>query len=470
MSSKRLNKTVIAYSILTLLVIGAGAFWGQQLFLQPAKADFLPGQTTSAHHQIELACGTCHQSPFGGGEVLQTACVGCHATELKSAHDSHPKSKFTDPRNADRIDVVDARYCASCHREHQPEITHPMAVTLPDDFCIGCHEDIAEERPSHEGMAFDTCASAGCHNYHDNRGLYEDFLVSHAGEPDVLAKPVIMAMRDFVLSHESDEPKTIPTPDYPVQSFASGQAVAEWARSAHAAADINCSGCHGKGSITEVHQTPDALVCVDCHKPQAQGFMRGKHGMRLAVHVNNAQSFPLQQNLKTLMEPEHRMLSPMTPAQSLGLAFKSDAMHDELTCNSCHQPHQYRLQQAGLESCMGCHDDEHTRNYLSSPHYGLVLRERAGELPPGSGVTCATCHMPKTEDEHETGKFFTQHNQNDNLRPNEKMIRTVCLDCHGAQFVLNALADPALIHSNFNGQPSVSIDSIEMSVKRERKE
>jgi len=198
--------------------------------------------------------------------------------------------------------------------------------------------------------------------------------------------------------------------------------------------------------------------------------LRGKHGMRLAVHVNNAQSFPLQQNLKALMEPEHRMLSPMTPAQSLGLAFKSDAMHDELTCNSCHQPHQYRLQQAGLESCMGCHDDEHTRNYLSSPHYGLVLRERAGELPPGSGVTCATCHMPKTEDEHETGKFFTQHNQNDNLRPNEKMIRTVCLDCHGAQFVLNALADPALIHSNFNGQPSVSIDSIEMSVKRERKE
>lgn len=115
---------------------------------------------------------------------------------------------------------------------------------------------------------------------------------------------------------------------------------------------------------------------------------------------------------------------------------------------------------------MGCHDDRHTNEYKASPHYALLLREAAGELPAGSGVTCATCHMPKLESEQEPGEFHTQHNQNANLRPNEKMIRTVCLDCHGLQFALDALADPALIENNFQGRPSVSIDSIKMAIER----
>lgn len=467
-STKKFSTSTIGYSLLTIVVVAAGVYWGWQLFMQPAKADFLPGKTTSAHHQIELACGTCHQSAFGGGEILQNACTGCHAAELKTAHDSHPKTKFTDPRNADRIEVLDGRFCASCHREHQPEITRPMAVTMPEDYCIGCHAEVAEERPSHEGMAFDTCASAGCHNYHDNRALYEDFLLAHADEPDINGNAVIRAMQNYVM-HEPVTVK-IPEPDYPEQSPVADRAVQEWSISAHASGDVNCSGCHGKGSLAEVHPQPDAMVCIDCHKPQAKGFLRGKHGMRLAVHVENEKSFPLQQNLQALMQPENRMLSPMTPAQSHELPFKKDAQHRELTCNSCHQPHQYRLQHAAVESCMSCHDDQHTRNYLASPHYALVLREQAGELPKGSGVTCATCHMPKVEDEHETGKFFTEHNQNDNLRPNEKMIRSVCLDCHGTQFALDSLADPELIQRNFKGRSAIHIDSIQMAVQRERKE
>ena len=466
----KLSFSNVGYSLLTLVVILGGVYWSVQLFLQPAKGDFLPGQTTSAHHQIELACGTCHQSAFGGGEILQNACTGCHAAELKAAHDSHPKTKFTDPRNADRLEIVDGRYCVACHREHQPEITQPMAVTLPEDFCVGCHVDIADDRPSHEGMGFDTCASAGCHNYHDNRALYEDFLLAHANEPDIASKPVMRSMLDYVLEENPLQPKPVPTPDYPEASPVVDRAEHEWRNSVHATAEINCSGCHGEGSIADVHPAPDAMICIDCHKPQAQGFLRGKHGMRMAVHVDNTKSFPLQQNLLPLMDAENRMFTPMTPAQSHALPFKAEAQHSELTCNSCHAPHQYRLQQAAVESCMGCHDDQHTRNYLSSPHYALLLREQAGELPKGSGVTCATCHMPKVEDEHQSGKFFTQHNQNDNLRPNEKMIRSVCLDCHGTQFALDSLADPDLIRRNFLGRSAIHTDSIQMAVQRERKE
>lgn len=64
------------------------------------------------------------------------------------------------------------------------------------------------------------------------------------------------------------------------------------------------------------------------------------------------------------------------------------------------------------------------------------------------------------------GKIATNHNQNDNLRPNEKMIRTVCLDCHGLAFSLDALADTDLIRRNFSGRPTVHVESIEWAVRR----
>ncbi|MEE2732694.1 MAG: cytochrome c3 family protein [Pseudomonadota bacterium] len=458
-----MKKVTLFYSLLTVAVVALAGIWANELFLQPEKQTFLVGETSHGHHQIELACGTCHQSPFGGGEVLQNACMGCHAKELKAAHDSHPKSKFTDPRNADRLEQIDARYCVACHREHQPDITRDMGVTLATDFCVACHLDIAEDRPSHDGMGFETCASAGCHNFHDNRALYEDFLLQHVDEPDMAATPVIAAMQAYV-NAQQPAPKQAPAPDYPESSFQVTEIEKQWLHSAHATAESNCSACHGEGE--QFKAQPDALVCVDCHQPQASGFLIGKHGMRLAVKREAAESYPLNPSLKALKQPDARLLTPMTPSQGR-LPFKADVHGESLTCNSCHGAHEYQLgTSASVDACMGCHDDGHTNQYKASPHYAQVLREAAGEVPAGSGVTCATCHMPKLESEEEPGVFRTLHNQNDNLRPNEKMIRSVCLDCHGLQFALDSLADPALIDNNFQGRSKVSIESIQMAIER----
>ena len=133
--------------------------------LGPDKTVFLPGATTSGHHQIELACGVCHQDAFGGGPVLQDACINCHGAELAAADDSHPQAKFTDPRNADRLRDIDARQCIACHVEHRPDITGAMGVTLPVDFCISCHAGIGDERPTHAGLDHMTCQTAGCHHF-----------------------------------------------------------------------------------------------------------------------------------------------------------------------------------------------------------------------------------------------------------------------------------------------------------------
>ena len=77
--------------------------------------------------------------------------------------------------------------------------------------------------------------------------------------------------------------------------------------------------------------------------------------------------------------------------------------------------------------------------------------------------------MPRIDHRSPEGKrTLVQHNQNDNLRPNEKMLRSVCLNCHGLGFSIDALADPALVARNFQGQPSRHIRSLDMVAERLR--
>ena len=162
-------------------------YFGVKIAISEDKQVLLTGDPSHGHFQIELACTTCHTEAFGGGEVIQEACESCHQDELKVAHDSHPKKKFTDPRNADRLEIIDARYCVSCHTEHEKDTTHDMGVTIPEDYCFHCHQEVGDERVSHKDLPFDSCATSGCHNYHDNRALYEGFLVENA-EGDWLSK------------------------------------------------------------------------------------------------------------------------------------------------------------------------------------------------------------------------------------------------------------------------------------------
>jgi hypothetical protein len=93
--------------------------------------------------------------------------------------------------------------------------------------------------------------------------------------------------------------------------------------------------------------------------------------------------------------------------------------------------------------------------------------EQEGKTAAGSGVTCATCHLPRETHRADGGsRVVVQHNQNANLRPSEKMTRTVCLACHGLGFSLDALADPGLVASNFRGRPRRSVAGIDMAVRR----
>lgn len=442
-----------------MLTLGLGGYFGFSILnLSQGETDntvlFLPGETTHGHHNIEMACTECHTDAFGGEKTLQNACVNCHADELKQADDSHPRSKFTDPRNAATLEKIDARYCVSCHVEHDPDITQAMGVTLPDDYCFYCHEGVAEDLPDHEGLAFDSCASAGCHNYHDNTALYEDFLVKHLHEPENKEQARIPASD---ISPITEYATAYPREDYPVKALSAQEqdgpahtdiesdVVIHWSASSHAESGVNCTACHVLDSDAQWQDHPGTESCQQCHADQTEGFLMGKHGMRLSAG-----------------------LGMQTPAQAR-VPMHTESHDKALNCTSCHSAHASDIQEAAVEACLGCHQDRHSLNYKQSPHFNLLLAEQQGTAEPGNGVSCASCHMPRTvvEIDGEKEMLISEHNQNANLRPNEKMVRTVCMQCHGLGFVLDSLADQKLIEANFNGRPGVHIESLEMAEKKQ---
>lgn len=422
-----------------LLSIAVAAYLGFSLFSQSTSAarTFLPGVTTHGHYQIEMRCQECHSPGMG---VLQDACTRCHAEELKRVTDTHPKSKFADPGKAHLLADLDARSCVTCHQEHVPDRTLAMGLSTPADYCWHCHQEIGEQRPSHKDLPYDSCATAGCHNFHDNRALFEAFLIDHHEEPEMLDTQLLPARNlseDWLDDHpDAQRGLTADDQDAPPEVAVDETVLAEWSADAHAGAGVNCSACH-TGDTGDWFDHPTHDACRECHADQVKGFLGGRHGMRLSVG-----------------------LSPMTPDMAR-LPMSHDSLHRELSCVACHASHTFDTAYAAVDACLACHRDEHSLAYRGSPHHELWLAEQVGEAPAGSGVSCASCHLPRTEND---GRVVVEHNQNDFLRPNDKMIRPVCMNCHGLEYAIDALADPELIRTNFQGQPSEHIESVEMAV------
>jgi hypothetical protein len=207
---------------------------------------------------------------------------------------------------------------------------------------------------------------------------------------------------------------------------------------------VNCRGCHREESDkSKWLDRPDHTECKRCHVAAVEGFLAGKHGMRIALG-----------------------LSPLSPTMAR-LPMKNDARNKVHGCNSCHFPHTRDRAREAVESCLECHNDDHSLAYKNSPHYQQWRQELAGKAPAQSGVSCATCHLPREpvrDDERNVVRI--QHNQNLNLRPNEKMLRSVCLDCHTLSFSLDALADRDLLKNNFASKPTRHIASVEMAKQR----
>ena len=420
--------------------------------LGPDKQTFLPGKSTSAHHQIELACEQCH-TPLDG--VKQQACLDCHGDALKATEDSHAPKIFNDPRSYAMLEKIDAKQCITCHAEHLDDQNGGKIAAVPTDFCFACHNDIEEERPSHKGLPADGCSASGCHNYHDNTALYESFIKKHLNEKSILTATTLPLRNIAKINQKNnlssikqliknDQDASTPEQDEKI--------VHQWANSGHAASGVNCSHCHQVKDKSDSLATaawkdkPSISVCTECHSKETDNFYKGKHGMRIAAE-----------------------LSPMKPSLAR-IAMKQQAHELELTCNTCHSAHDYDTKTAAVQACLGCHDDTHSKAYTESPHYQLWLKELSGELPEGSGVSCASCHLPRSViRENGENRILVNHNQNANLRPNSKMVRDVCMKCHGLAFSLESLADNHLMLNNYSSSATEKHKTIDMVKARIKK-
>lgn len=209
-----------------------------------------------------------------------------------------------------------------------------------------------------------------------------------------------------------------------------------WAQSAHALADVNCSSCHQNTSAKQVIQRPTHESCRSCHEVQVDTFLLGKHGIRL-------------------LEGQ----TALTPALA-HLPMQAAAHNKQMNCNACHDAHSVKTLPASVDSCLTCHQDTHSLNYKSSRHAQLLREEGALPRPSTVSTTCATCHLPRQT--MASGTVVVNHNNTYTLLPRDRVVKEVCMNCHGMEFAYNSIFDDDLVESNFARPPTLSMDTLKM--------
>lgn len=210
-----------------------------------------------------------------------------------------------------------------------------------------------------------------------------------------------------------------------------------WQNSAHALAEINCTSCHQAENSQIIVAHPNHESCQSCHQTQVDTFLLGKHGIRL-------------------LEGE----SPLTPALA-HLPMKGKALDKTMNCNTCHDVHSVNTALAAVDACLTCHNDAHSLNYKSSKHGQLWLAQGRLPRPTEQSTTCATCHLPRQVSESTEG-VTVNHNSTYTLKPRDRMVKEVCMNCHGMEFAYNSIFDDDLVESNFARPPTQNLDTIEM--------
>ncbi|MEO1634210.1 MAG: cytochrome c3 family protein [Cyanobacteria bacterium J06631_9] len=218
----------------------------------------------------------------------------------------------------------------------------------------------------------------------------------------------------------------------------------QWETSAHALNDVNCTSCHQAEETKAFVANPTYESCQSCHENSTGTFLLGKHGIRLLEGESS-----LQPKLARL---------PM----------KHDAFSQEMNCNTCHNVHTVNTVQASVDACLTCHNDNHSLNYENSQHgkavFAALKDNQALPRPGDTMVTCATCHMPRTAQKKGDGSLLVQvnHNNTYTLKPQDRMVGEVCMNCHGVEYGYNSIFDDELVEANFDRPPTLEHPSFEL--------
>lgn len=220
-----------------------------------------------------------------------------------------------------------------------------------------------------------------------------------------------------------------------------------WKGSAHALNGVNCSSCHQNAETKALVIKPTYDSCKSCHPKALETFLLGKHGVRLLEE-----------------------LPPLTIALA-HLPMQVSAQNKLMNCNTCHNVHSVNTFEAGVNSCLTCHQDTHSLNYKDSQHAQLFLAEGTLPRPSSKSVTCATCHLPRHQFERPDSTTWVgvNHNNTFTLKPRDRMVKEVCMSCHGLEFSYNSIFDDELVEANFTRQPTQNLETLKMIRALEKK-
>ena len=216
----------------------------------------------------------------------------------------------------------------------------------------------------------------------------------------------------------------------------------QWQSSAHALAEVNCSSCHHNEETKKFVAQPTQESCQSCHESSVNTFLLGKHGIRTLEG-----------------------LSPLTPAMA-HLPMKDASLDRQMNCNTCHNVHTVNTYEASVDSCLTCHNDNHSLNYKNSPHAKVFRNIGVLPRPNSDSVTCATCHLPR---EVSGDSILVNHNNTYTLKPRDRMVKEVCMNCHGVEHAYNSIFDDELVEANFARPPNQKLPTFQLVRDLEKK-
>ena len=129
----------------------------------------------------------------------------------------------------------------------------------------------------------------------------------------------------------------------------------QWQSSVHALAEVNCSSCHQDEETKAFIAKPTEESCKSCHENSVDTFLLGKHGIRTLEG-----------------------LSPLTPTMA-HLPMKESSLDKQMNCNTCHNVHTVNTYEASVDSCLTCHNDNHSLE--KSGHYRVLIPTQLLVLP-----------------------------------------------------------------------------------------
>ena len=216
----------------------------------------------------------------------------------------------------------------------------------------------------------------------------------------------------------------------------------QWQSSVHALAEVNCSSCHQNEQTKTFISKPTQESCKSCHEQSVDTFLLGKHGIRTLEG-----------------------LSSLTPAMA-HLPMKDSSFDKQMSCNTCHNVHTVNTYQASVDSCLTCHNDNHSLNYKNSPHARIFREMGTLPRPNAESVTCATCHLPR---EVSGDDVLVNHNNTYTLKPRDRMVKEVCMNCHGVEHAYNSIFDDELVEANFARPPNQKLPTFQLVRDLEQK-